>query len=191
MRRRKTKRKPVKSRRQRFAHKSRETLYARASTTLRDRLADLTREHGELLEQQTATSEVLRIIATSPESVQPVFEAIVANAARLCEATFSAVAQFDGELLRLIAVNKMSPEETAAYHSVFPRRPNRTFIMGRAFIDGKPVHVADIETDPDYDPRTLSVLKAAAPYRTYLGIPILRHGVPIGAIGCGRRDHRY
>ena len=153
---------------------------------LRQRTDDLT----ESLEQQTATSEVLRIIATSPQSVQPVFDAIVANAAHLCEATFSAVAQFDGELLHLVAVSKMSPEETAAYHTVFPRRPNRTFVMGRAFIDGKPVHVEDIETDPDYDPRTLSVLKAAAPYRTYLGIPIVRDGVPIGVIGCGRREVR-
>ena len=150
----------------------------------------LTKQLSEALEQQAATSEVLRIIATSPQSVQPVFDAIVANAARLCEATFSAVAQFDGELLHLVAVNKMSAEETAAYHTVFPRRPNRTFIMGRAFVDGKPVHVEDIETDPDYDPHTLSVLKAAAPYRTYLGIPILRDGVPIGAIGCGRREVR-
>ena len=113
---------------------------------------------------------------------------MVVNAARLCGATFSAVATFDGELLHLVAVNKMSPEETAAYHTVFPRRPDRTFIMGRAFVDGKPVHVEDIEADPDYDPRTLSVLKAAAPYRTYLGIPILREGVPIGVIGCGRRE---
>ena len=153
---------------------------------LRQRTDDLT----ESLEQQTATSEVLRIIATSPQSVQPVFDAIVANAAHLCEATFSAVAQFDGEFLHLVAVSKMSPEETAAYHTVFPRRPNRTFVMGRAFIDGKPVHVEDIETDPDYDPRTLSVLKAAAPYRTYLGIPIVRDGVPIGVIGCGRREVR-
>ena len=64
---------------------------------LRQRTDDLT----ESLEQQTATSGVLRIVATSPQSVQPVFDAIVANAARLCEATFSAVAQFDGELLHL------------------------------------------------------------------------------------------
>ena len=151
---------------------------------LRQRTGDLTKS----LEQQTATSEVLRIVAKSPQSVQPVFDAIVSNAAQLCEATFSAVAQFDGELLHLVAVNKMSPEETAAYHTVFPRPPNRSFIMGRAFLDGKPAHVEDIEADPDYDPHTLSVLKAAAPYRTYLGIPILRDGIAIGVIGCGRRE---
>jgi GAF domain-containing protein len=60
--------------------------------------------------------------------------------------------------------------------------------MGRAFVDGEPVHVKDIEADPDYDPRTLAVLQAAAPYRTYLGVPIVRDGVPIGVIGCGRRE---
>jgi two-component system, NtrC family, sensor kinase len=101
--------------------------------TLRPRspiVAELTKQLSEALEQQVATSEVLGIIAKSPQSVQPVFDAIVANAARLCDAAFSAVAKFDGELLHLIAVNKMSPEETAAYHTVFPRRPNRSFHYG-------------------------------------------------------------
>jgi GAF domain-containing protein len=153
-------------------------------------VALLTRELNEALEQQTATSDVLRIIAKSPQSVQPVFDAIVANAARLCDATFSAVATFDGELLHLVALNKMLPEEMAAYNSLFPRRPNRTFVMGRAFLDGKPVHVEDIGADPDYDPHTHSVLKAAAPRRTFLGVPILRDGVSIGVIGCGRREVR-
>ena len=60
--------------------------------------------------------------------------------------------------------------------------------MGRAFVDRQPVHVADIEADTDYDPRTLATLKAVAPYRTVLGIPILKDGVAIGAIGCARRD---
>ena len=149
---------------------------------------DLRRELGEARDQQRATTEILSVISRSPTDVQPVFDAIVANAARLCDAAFSAVVQFEGGLLNLVAVNKMSPEETAAYGTVFPRPPNRSFIIGRAFVDGQPVHVEDIEADPDYDPLTLAVLKAAAPYRTYLGIPILRDGVPIGAIGCGRRD---
>ena len=149
---------------------------------------DLARELNEARDQQRATTEILSVISRSPTNVQPVFDAIVANAARLCDAAFSAVVQFEDGLLNLVAVNKMSPEETAAYHTVFPRPPNRSFIIGRAFVDGRPVHVEDIEADPLYDPDTLAVLKAAAPYRTYLGIPILRDGVPIGAIGCGRRE---
>ena len=59
----------------------------------------------------------------------------------------------------------MSPAETEAYLSLFPRPPHRDFIIGRAFIDGQPVHVDDVLTDPDYDPRTLEVLQRAATYR--------------------------
>jgi PAS domain S-box-containing protein len=142
---------------------------------------------AEALEQQAATGEILRVISNSPHDVQPVFEAIVGSAARLCEAEFSAVTRFDDGLLHLVAINNMSPAETAAYHSLFPRVPHRGFIIGRAFVDGHPVHVEDVLEDPDYDPQTLEVLQHAAPYRTFLGIPILRNGVPIGAIGCGRR----
>jgi two-component system, NtrC family, sensor kinase len=149
---------------------------------------ELEKRLAEALEQQTATSEILRVISSSPTDVQPVFEAIVGSAARLCDAEFSAVARFEDGLLHLVALNNMSPEETAAYHSLFPRPPGRHFILGRTFVDGQPVHVDDVRADPDYDPRTLEVLQRAAPYRTYLGIPILRDGVPIGAIGCGRRE---
>ena len=143
---------------------------------------------AEALEQQTATSEILRVIRRSPTDVQPVFDAIVASAARLCEAEFSAVARFEDGLLHLVAISNMSPAETEAYHSLFPRPPHRNFIIGRAFLDGQPVHVEDVLIDPDYDPRTLEVLQRAATYRSYLGIPIIRNGVPIGAIGCGRRE---
>jgi two-component system, NtrC family, sensor kinase len=145
-------------------------------------------ETKESLEQQTATAEILRVIASSPTNVQPVFDAIVANAARLCGADFSAVTRFDGGLLHLVAVNNMSPAETAAYHTVFPRSPGRHFVIGRAFVEARLVHVEDIETDPDYDPRTREILGRAARYRTVLGVPILRDGVSIGAIGCGRHE---
>jgi two-component system, NtrC family, sensor kinase len=157
---------------------------ARLLTELQTKNADLT----EALERQTATSEILRVISQSPTNARPVFEAIVASAARLCDAAFSAVARFDGGLLHLVALNNMSPDETAAYHSLFPRAPGRHFAIGRAFVDGRPIHIEDVSADPDYDPRTLEVLQRAAPYRTYLGIPLLRDGVPIGAIGCGRRE---
>ncbi|HZO37643.1 MAG TPA: GAF domain-containing protein, partial [Methylomirabilota bacterium] len=157
---------------------------ARLLAELQAKNASLT----EALEQQTATSEILRVISQSPTDTQPVFDAIVASAARLCDATFSSVTQFDGAMLQLVAMNNMSPEETAAYHSLFPRVPGRHFILGRAFVDRRPVHVEDVGTDPDYDPQTLKVLQGAAPYRTYLGIPMLRDGVPIGSIGCGRRE---
>jgi GAF domain-containing protein len=148
----------------------------------------LLNETKEALERQTATSEILRVISQSPTDTQPVFKTIVASAARLCDADFSAVARFEGGLLHLVAVNNMSPDEIAAYHTVFPRAPGRHFAIGRAFVDGRPVHIENIETDPDYDPWTREVLSRAAAYRTFLGVPILQNGLPIGAIGCGRHE---
>ena len=143
---------------------------------------------AEALEQQTATAEILRLISSSPSDVQPIFDAIVERAARLCEAGFSAVARLEDGLLHLVAINNMVPGEAEAYHSLFPRPPHRGFVIGRAFLEGRPMQVEDVQDDPEYDARTLEVLQRAAPYRTYLGIPILKNGVPIGAIGCGRRE---
>ncbi len=152
-----------------------------------DQLDRLTRELSEAHEHQAAASEVLGIISRSPKDAQPVFDAIVQCASRLCDAELSAVTRFDGEQLHLTAVSNMSPEEMAAYHRVFPRPPTRGFVVGRAFLECAPVQVEDVTTDPEYDPRTLEILQRAAPYRSYLGIPIARDGVPIGAIGLGRR----
>ena len=143
---------------------------------------------SEALEQQAATGEILRVISSSPTDIQPVFEAIVDSASRLCDAEFSAVSRFDDGLLHLVALNNMSPEETAAFHSLFPRPLRRDFIMGRAFLDGRPVHVEDVLADPDYDARTTAVLQRVAGYRTFLGVPILKEGVPIGVIGSARRE---
>ena len=151
------------------------------------RAARLAASLAEAQERQAATAEILRVISSSPADTQPVFDAIVASAARLCDAEFSAVTRFEGGLLHLVAMSNMSPEETEAYRSIFPRAPGRHFAIGRAFVDARPAHIRDVSKDPDYDPQTLRVLQRAAPYRTYLGIPILRDGVPIGAIGCGRR----
>ena len=143
---------------------------------------------AEALEQQTATSEILRVISSSPTDVQPVFDAIVGSAARLCKAEFSAVARFGDGLLHLVALNNMSPEEAEAFHRLFPRPLERGFVMGRAFVDARETHVEDVLADPDYDRRTQESLLRAARYRTFLGIPILRGVVPIGVIGCARRE---
>src|SRR6516162_9520807 len=150
-------------------------------------VAGLRRELSEALEQQTATSEVLRVIARSPTDAQPAFEAMVARAARLCEADFSAVARFENGLLHLVAMNNLSPAEREAFDRLFPRPPERNFVMGRAFIDGVSVQFEDVLADLTYDPRTREVLQRLLGYRTFMAVPIIRNGKPIGAIGCGRR----
>src|SRR5262245_46682886 len=91
-----------------------------------DEVQARTREVSEALERQTATSEVLEVISSSPTQAQPVFEAMVARAAQLCQAHFSAVARFDDGLLHLVALNNLSREETQALHSIFPRPPRAT-----------------------------------------------------------------
>src|SRR5437868_2272663 len=171
------------------------TAFDDAATDLRQRIVELRREldertaeRDEALAQQTATSEILGVISRSPTDVQPVFEAIVTHAASLCEAEFSAVAQFDDGLLHLIAINNMSPDETAAFRSLFPRPPTRGFAMGRALLDAGTVHFADVLAEPGYDPRTLEGLQSVARYRSFLGVPIFCEGRPIGVIGCGRRE---
>ena len=137
--------------------------------------------------QQAATAKILQLIASSRTDVQPVFDAIVREAADLCDAEFSAVARFEDGLLHLAAVNNLSPEEAAAFHALFPRPPLRNFVMGRAFVDGSAVHFADVLAELDYDQRTRETLQALLHYRTFFAVPILRDGVPIGTIGCARR----
>jgi GAF domain-containing protein len=158
---------------------------------LRRELDERTIERDEALAQQLATSEILGVISRSPTDTQPVFEAIVARAAALCQAEFSAVARFEDGLLHLVAVHSMSPDETAAFHSLFPRPPRRNFVMGLAFGDAQPVHFEDVLTWLDYDTHTLQLLQSVAKYRSFLAVPILREGRPIGVIGCGRREVRH
>jgi GAF domain-containing protein len=152
--------------------------------------ARLLTETREALEQQTATAEILRTISASATDIQPVFEAIVEHTIKLCDAEFTAVARHEDGLLKLVATNNLSPDEAAAFHSLFPRRPFRGFVMGRAFVERQPVNVADVLADPDYDQRTREVLQSPTKYRTFLAVPIIREGIAIGVIGCARREVR-
>ena len=149
-----------------------------------------TRELRQSLKQQTATSEVLQVISSSPTDVRPAFEAMVSRAADLCEAEFSAVARFEDGLLHLVAMTNLTGEEREVFDSLFPRAPARNFAMGRAFVDGVAVQFEDVLADPTYDAHTRETLQRTLGYRTFLAVPIVRAGRPIGAIGCGRREVR-
>src|SRR5438270_4729691 len=157
---------------------------------LKKQLKERTAALNDALEQQTATAGILRVISSSSTDVQPTFNAIVASAAKLCDAEFSAVARFADGLLHIVATNNLSPEEAAAFHSLFPRPALPNFMMGRAFVEGRPAQFGDVLAAPDYDPRTRQVLQSALGYRTFMAVPILRAGVPIGVIGCARRRIR-
>ena len=163
------------------------TLKKRSATPKKSNAsAVLRRDLTEALEQQTATSEILRVIASSPTDLQPVFEAIVGSAARLCEATFAVMHRFDGQLVTFEAHHGLTEPEVEAARRRFPRPADRETAVGRAILDRRITHIHDIRGDPEY--RWRSHGEQMEFRRTVLAVPLLREGKPIGAMGLWRRD---
>jgi two-component system, NtrC family, sensor kinase len=134
----------------------------------------------EALEQQTATSDVLRVISSSPTDVQPVFDAIVESAVRLSGALFGSVYRFDGELIHMTAHHNYPTAALEFSQRSFPTSPTRQSFTGRAILERAVVHVADVAQDPE---RLLaSDLADVVGFRSALSVPMLREGSPIGAI---------
>src|SRR3989441_3416044 len=123
---------------------------AQSATQQGPRDGDLDRRLADALEQQAATSEILRVISSSRTDVQPVFDTIAANALRLCDARFSAVFRFDGELIHIAAFQNLTPEGTAAFHNAYPCRPGRGGNTQRAILTRSIVHMPDVLEDPEY-----------------------------------------
>src|SRR5262249_16547423 len=143
----------------------------------------LKEEGDEGLEQQAATSEVLRIISRSPTDAQPVFDMIAESAARLCEGQFCFVYRFDGQLLYFVAHHSLTPEVIEINRRAFPQPPSRKSVAARAILEQSVVQIPDVYADPDY---ALGELAAVCGYRSGIGIPILRDSVPIGSIAIAR-----
>jgi len=146
----------------------------RLFTELQASNRDLTRA----LDQQTATAEILRVISTSPTNVQPVFDAIVESAVRLCEARFGAVFRLDGGLVHLAAHHNFSETQLALLQAKYPMTPNRGHISGRAILTGTALQIPDIMADEEY--RSAEAKEAG--FRSLLGVPMVRGGRAIGAI---------
>jgi two-component system NtrC family sensor kinase len=118
-----------------------------------DEVQARTRELSESLEQQTATSEVLRAISTAPTDVQPVFETIVRNAVSLCGSLFANVFRFDGELLHFVASHHVVPSYVGLLKATYPMRPDFSQVSGRVVLTRSVVRLEDVLTNPDYDQR--------------------------------------
>uniref|UniRef100_UPI002FE2600C GAF domain-containing protein n=1 Tax=Sinorhizobium chiapasense TaxID=501572 RepID=UPI002FE2600C len=159
-----------------------------SSVSLRRQVELLKRELDEALEQQAATSEILRVIPTSTSSAQPVFDAIAKSAARLCAAEFCFVFRFDGELLHAVAYHGISREGIEAARASFPRKPYRGYVTGRAVLSGAIEQIPDVFADPEYQ---LLPLAKIVSYRSSIGVPLMLTGRPIGAIGVSRRAVGY
>src|SRR5215469_14958011 len=152
---------------------------------LQEHLDRRTRELDEALAHQAATSEVLNVIRRSPADAQPVFDAIVQSAARLCGANFSVVYLYDGDRLRIAATKNFTPEAKNLSHALQQlKRPDRSQLGGRAILDRKLVHVPDVLADPEYS-RELAL---AGGWRAVLAVPLLHDGKPVGAISIAKAE---
>jgi GAF domain-containing protein len=144
-----------------------------------DEVQARTRELSEALERQTATAEILRIISSSPTDVQPVFETIVRNFVLLCGSTFGVIYTFDGERVHFAGSYGFSTEQLNGVRAKYPVHvADRSVLSSRAILAKAPVHIQDVMSDPHYD-HEHAALSAS---RRMLAVPMLREGVPLGAI---------
>ncbi len=160
----------------------------RLFTELQEKNRALTEAHAqvtEALEQRTATSEILRVMSSSPTDAQPVFDAIVRSASRLCGGEYAIVTRFDGQLLHLAAQHNPRPgtaDETARFFPQVPRP--ETSITARALVDAAVVHVADIETE-ELEPSTRETYRRIM-LRAAVSVPMVHEGRPIGVVSVSR-----
>jgi len=147
---------------------------------LQSRNAEVT----EALEQQTATADILKVIASSPSDVQPVFDAILENACRLGDSQLAAVYRYDGALIHLVATRDWSAEALALVASRFPMPPDPALISGQVVLSGEVVCLEDALADATYDQASAH----AGGWRRMLGVPMMREGTPIGVIVVAWRE---
>ena len=157
--------------------------------SLRDKLDQVTRELGEACQRETATSEVLKVISSSPGELEPVFNAMLANATRICEAKIGVLYLRDGDGLRFAAAHGAPPAyvEARKQRGVAPDGPVR-----RAATTKQVVHIADIRELQSYRDRHSSTVVSAelGKFRTVLGVPMLRDDELIGVITINRQEVR-
>jgi len=140
--------------------------------------ARLVDELRESLEQQAAAADVLNIISRSTFDLQTVLDRLVELVTKLCDADLAAIHRQEGMNYRVIAICGGPPDYREIQNSV-PLEPGRGTIIGRAVLERKPVHVADVLADSDY---LLKDAQRRIGYRTVLGVPLMREGRPIGVI---------
>jgi signal transduction histidine kinase len=143
------------------------------------------REHlAEALEQQTATSEVLQVISSFPGDLEPVFQSMLENATRICDAQFGNLYLCEGDAFRIVAMHGAAPAYAEARKHNPLVRPPPDSALGRVAITKQLAHIADIKTTRSYIERDPFLIRGVdlGGYRTIVAVPMLKHNELIGAI---------
>ena len=161
------------------------------NTRLLNELRQRTDDLSESLEQQTATSEVLKIISSSPGELEPVFNAMLENATRICEATFGGLFLYEAPLFRTVAIHsKQSYDDYLRRNPLIDLRENPGTPLDRVASSKQVLHIPDLRTDQSYigENRFIVRLVEAGGTRTFVSVPMLKEGELIGAINMYREE---
>jgi signal transduction histidine kinase len=149
----------------------------------REQLQTRDRELAEVLEQQTATAEILGVISRSPTELQPVLDTLIENACRLCSADKGFIYRIDGDGGYWAAIYN-APPELMHFLAQNPVRRARNSVTGRVLLERRTIHIDDVRADPDYN------FVEGMGVRTTLGVPLLREGALLGVIIIYRHEVR-
>ena len=156
-----------------------QAMIAVENARLLDELQQRTNDLSEALEYQTATSDVLNVISRSPNELQPVLDAILQTAGRLCEAEYACFFKLQDGKYYVAGANN-AEAAYVKFLSEHPISPDRTSCVGRAAVERRTVHMPDCLADPEYKSHEY---QRVGKHRSMLGVPLLRDGIPIAVIG--------
>jgi signal transduction histidine kinase len=156
------------------------------AASLREEIAVLRREQQRAAEREAAVRDVTQTVARTTFDLDAVLQTVIDRAVELCRADNGNIARRDGDVYRVVAFTSFTSDfERLVRERVYA--PERGSVIGRTLLERRAIQILDVLADPEY---TLTEIQQAGRYRTLLGVPLLRDGLPIGAIVLGRAEVR-